>query len=129
MNTMNLNQIIPTPLVHPGEILQDELESYGISQAELARAIDVSTRRISEICRGQRGITSDTALRLSLFFNSGNSGAEFWMNLQRNYEAKVEQIDWNERKFELEKIIRSIYDLKPEYLEKPEQNQLISEVN
>ena len=54
------------PLEHPGTILlEDWLNPMGISQYALAKAIDVSPRRINEIVKGQRGITVDTALRLA----------------------------------------------------------------
>ncbi|CAI2162645.1 6802_t:CDS:2 [Funneliformis geosporum] len=61
--------------IHPGEILKKELLTpQGISQAELARSINVSVRRVNDICQGKRGITPDTALRLALYFNLGNEG-------------------------------------------------------
>ena len=70
-----------------GEILQEEfLKGYSLSQNQLARAIGVSPNRIAEIVNNRRGITADTALRLSLFF--GNS-PEFWLNLQTGYELKM----------------------------------------
>lgn len=73
--------------VTPGEILKEEfLVGYGLSQAELARAISVSPNRIAEIVNNRRAITADTAVRLSLYF--GNS-AEFWMNLQSNHDLKM----------------------------------------
>ena len=76
--------------IHPGEILADELEEIGITAAELSRQIDVPPNRISQIVRGMRDITADTALRLGKFFGTG---PEFWMNLQKAYEldkAKAE---------------------------------------
>jgi addiction module HigA family antidote len=73
--------------VTPGEMLRDEfLAEYGLSQSQLARAIGISPNRIAEIINNRRRITADTALRLSLYF--GNS-AEFWMNLQTQYDLKV----------------------------------------
>ncbi|CFW92998.1 Virulence-associated protein [endosymbiont DhMRE of Dentiscutata heterogama] len=74
--------------IHPGEILKDELDYLDISQAELARAINVSTRRINEICQAKRGISTDTALRLGFYFKMGEKGAEFWLNLQQKYERE-----------------------------------------
>lgn len=71
--------------IHPGEILKDELEALGISGAALARQLKVPENRISEIMRGRRNITADTALRLGKWF--GNS-ASFWMNLQKRYELR-----------------------------------------
>jgi antitoxin HigA-1 len=75
--------------VTPGEMLKEEfLTEYGLSQNRLANAIGVSPNRIAEIVNNRRGITADTALRLSLYF--GNS-AEFWMNLQTHYDLKMAQ--------------------------------------
>ena len=74
------------PPVHPGEILLEEfLKPMGISQYRLAKSIHVPARRINEIVLAKRGITADTALRLSRYF--GNS-AHFWMNLQTRYELE-----------------------------------------
>ena len=74
------------PPVHPGEILLEEfLKPMRISQYRLAKSIHVPARRINEIVLEKRGITADTALRLSRFF--GNS-AQFWMNLQTRYELE-----------------------------------------
>lgn len=73
--------------VTPGEMLKEEfLAAYGLSQNRLAKAIGISPNRIAEIVNNRRRITADTALRLSFFF--GNS-AEFWMNLQANYDLRV----------------------------------------
>ncbi|HBB92979.1 MAG TPA: addiction module antidote protein, HigA family [Bacteroidales bacterium] len=72
--------------IHPGEILLEEfLKPMGINQYRLAESIHVPARRINEIVLEKRGITADTALRLSRFF--GNS-AQFWMNLQTRYELE-----------------------------------------
>lgn len=73
--------------ITPGEILLEEfMNPMKISQNKLARDIDVPVGRISDIVRGVRAITTDTALRLALYF--GNS-PEFWMNLQMRYDLKV----------------------------------------
>lgn len=69
--------------IHPGEILADELEEIGITAAELSRQLDVPPNRISQILRGMRDITADTALRLGQFFGTG---PELWRNLQKTYE-------------------------------------------
>lgn len=74
-------------LIHPGEILmEDFIEGFGITQNKLAVSIGVPPRRINEIVHGKRGITADTAMRLSQYFGTS---AEFWMNLQSNYELRV----------------------------------------
>jgi addiction module HigA family antidote len=72
--------------IHPGEILLEEfLSPMGISQNALARAIGVPPRRINEIVLGKRGITADTALRLSRAFGTSES---FWMGLQADYDLE-----------------------------------------
>ncbi len=85
------NQIINP---HPGEILLEEfLKPMGISQNRLSMELRVPVHRINEIIHGRRGITSDTALRLSKFFGTT---PEFWLNLQISYDLvdakqKIEQ--------------------------------------
>jgi addiction module HigA family antidote len=77
------------PPVHPGEILLMEfLEPLGVSQYQLAKAVDVPARRINEIVHGQRRITADTALRLARYFGTSE---RFWMNLQARYDIEVEK--------------------------------------
>ena len=71
--------------IHPGEILKDELIEIGISSDELARQLRVPENRMSEVIRGRRNITADTALRLGRWFGMST---EFWMNLQKNYELR-----------------------------------------
>jgi addiction module HigA family antidote len=74
------------PLIHPGTILlEDWLKPMAISQYALAKAIDVPPRRINEIVKGLRGITVDTALRLSVFFGTD---AQSWVNLQTHYDTE-----------------------------------------
>lgn len=72
--------------IHPGEHLADELQDLGISARELARALKVPVTRITEILRGRRGITGDTALRLGQYFQVS---PDFWMNLQKLYELDL----------------------------------------
>ena len=70
--------------VHPGEILKEEfMTPLGLSANGLARAVRVPPNRISAIVNGARGLTADTALRLSRAFGTT---AEFWLNLQKQYE-------------------------------------------
>ena len=70
--------------IHPGEVLmEDFIEGFGITQHKLAVAISVPPRRINEIVHGKRGITADTAMRLSRYFGTTPG---FWMNLQVRYE-------------------------------------------
>jgi len=74
------------PAIHPGEVLADELEELNIIAAELARALKVPTNSITQILNGKRAITADTALRLGRWFGTG---AELWLNLQKNYELRL----------------------------------------
>ncbi len=76
------------PPIHPGEILLDEfLEPLGISQYRLAKDVSVPARRINEIVHGKRGISADTALRLSRCFGMSD---RFWLNLQTRYDLEIE---------------------------------------
>jgi addiction module HigA family antidote len=72
--------------IHPGEILGDELRELNLSAAEVARALGVPTNRITQIVKGQRAMTADTALRLGRWFGMS---PEFWMNLQKSYELRL----------------------------------------
>ncbi len=83
------------PPVHPGEILQQEfLEPMGLSQYRLAKSISVPPRRINEIVLGKRSISADTALRFGRYFGMS---AQFWMNLQSQYELQCAQDELSDR--------------------------------
>jgi addiction module HigA family antidote len=72
--------------IHPGEVLMEEfLLPLGISAYRLSKDIRIPQTRISEILKGNRRITADTALRLSRYF--GNS-AKFWLGLQDDYDIE-----------------------------------------
>jgi len=75
-------------VIHPGEILADELSERNISAAELARQINVPANRISQILSGKRNISADTALRLGKWLGTG---PELWINLQKQYELRIAQ--------------------------------------
>lgn len=73
--------------LHPGEVLLEEfLRPLEISQNQLARDLGVAVRRIDEIVKRKRVVTADTALRLARYFGTS---ADFWMNLQADYELDV----------------------------------------
>jgi len=79
--------------IHPGEILAEEfLAPMNITPYRLAKDIGTPQTRISEILKGSRGISADTALRLSIYF--GNS-AKFWLGLQADYD--LEEAHCNKR--------------------------------
>lgn len=68
--------------------MEDFIRGFEITQHRLAIAIGVPPRRINEIVHGKRGISADTALRLSKYFGTT---AEFWLNLQTHYELDKAQ--------------------------------------
>lgn len=86
MATMAQRKLAP---IHPGEVLNEEfLVPLGISQYRLAKDISVPPRRVNEIVLGKRGITADTALRLSRYFGTTD---RFWLNLQARYDLEIER--------------------------------------
>jgi addiction module HigA family antidote len=81
--------------IHPGEILLTEfMEPLGLTAYRLAKELHISAPRVNDLVRGKRGITADTALRLSRYF--GNS-AQFWINLQSGHDLWVasKKKSWN----------------------------------
>ncbi len=76
--------------VHPGEVLLEEfLIPFNITAYKLSKDINIPQTRISEIVKGNRRITADTALRLSKYF--GNS-AKFWLGLQNDFDIEEETL-------------------------------------
>ena len=76
--------------IHPGEVLSEEfLIPFNITAYKLAKDIEIPQTRISEIVKGNRRITADTALRLSKYF--GNS-AKFWLGLQDDFDIEGETL-------------------------------------
>ena len=77
--------------IHPGVTLREDfMEPLDLSANGLAEALGVPQNRISDIVRGRRGITADTALRLERAFGVS---ADFWLNLQSHYELEVARRD------------------------------------
>jgi antitoxin HigA-1 len=75
--------------IHPGEVLMEEfLQPMEISAYRLSKDLEIPQTRISQILKGKRRITADTALRLSSYF--GNS-AKFWLGLQDDYDIEEEK--------------------------------------
>ncbi len=75
--------------VHPGEILEEELKELGMSANAMATALGVPTNRITAILKGQRGVTADTALRLSRYFGTT---PQLWLNLQTAFELRSAEL-------------------------------------
>ena len=77
--------------IHPGITLREDfMEPLDLSANGLAEALGVPQNRISDIVRGRRGVTADTALRLERAFGVS---ADFWLNLQSHYELEVARRD------------------------------------
>ena len=77
--------------IHPGEVLLEEfLKPMGISAYRLAKETFIPQTRISEIIKGKRRITADTALRLAKFFGTT---AKFWLGMQDDYDLEEEKND------------------------------------
>lgn len=74
--------------IHPGEHLAEELKELGLSPTQLARQLHVPANRITQILKGERAITGDTALRLGHYFAMS---PQFWLNLQSTYELRIAQ--------------------------------------
>jgi addiction module HigA family antidote len=73
--------------IHPGELLREEfLEPLGLSAYRVAKDIGVPEPRIGDIVRERRGISADTALRLSRYFGMSES---YWTNAQAHYEREI----------------------------------------
>ena len=79
--------------VHPGEVLRDEIDALDMSAKALAQKLDVPPNRISAILNGQRGVTADTALRLSRYLGTT---PDFWLNLQKTYELRIAEMETGE---------------------------------
>jgi addiction module HigA family antidote len=86
---------------HPGKILKREIEARNMSANRLALDLGVPATRISEILRGRRGITPETALRLAAYFGGS---PRFWMNMQTNHDIGLAQA---ERGKEVERTVRA----------------------
>lgn len=72
---------------HPGEVLREEfLVPLAMSARQLAEKIDVPANRLTDIIRGRRGISADTAQRLAVYFDTTPA---FWMNLQANHDLSM----------------------------------------
>lgn len=83
------------PPIHPGEVLlEDFMKPLGLSRYRVAKDIGVPALRISQIVRGQRSITADTAMRLARYF--GTSSA-IWLRLQARYDLEIAELKMAKR--------------------------------
>jgi addiction module HigA family antidote len=78
---------MPRVRTHPGEVLREEyLVPLGMSARALAKALGVPANRVTEIMRGERDVSADTAIRLGRYFGTD---PRFWLNLQAAYDLSV----------------------------------------
>jgi addiction module HigA family antidote len=77
--------------IHPGEILKEEfMQPLALSAYRLAKDLHVPAPRINDVVRGKRAISADTAIRLGIYFGLP---AQFWMNLQNDYDLRLAKTD------------------------------------
>jgi len=82
------------PPVHPGMTLkEDVMEGLDLNASEVGRILGIPANRISEITRGRRSITADTALRLAEWLGTS---AEFWLRLQEKYDLELIRMERGE---------------------------------
>lgn len=80
--------------VHPGEVLQDELDELGLTQSALAEHLGVLPKTINEICRGKRGISAEMSMKLG---RALGASPQFWLNLQNNWElSQLDESDYED---------------------------------
>ena len=100
MAETTLNRYVPDYLVTPGEVLEDYLEGFGMTQAELAARTGLTKKTVNEIIKGKSPITPETALKLE---RSLGRPAHFWNNLERQFQE-------DRTRFAEEKRLRSHLD-------------------
>ena len=83
------------PPIHPGEILLEEfIKPLGLSMNRLAEALHIAPNRITQIVKGQRSVTGETALRLARYFGTS---PEFWLGLQKDYDLALARDEFEAR--------------------------------
>lgn len=87
---MIANNLTPSYLIHPGEMIKDELEARGISQKELAAEIGISTSVINAVLNGKRNINTEIAMLLEA---SLGIDADIWLKLQSDYNKQKAKSD------------------------------------
>ena len=98
------------PPVHPGEVLlEDFMKPLGLSQYRVAKDMGVPALRISQIVRGKRAITTDTAMRLARYFGTS---PDVWLRLQARYNLEQAQMEYGDRiKEEVRILDRSQFEM------------------
>jgi len=94
MNDTSTNRYLPDYVVRPGEVIEDYLETFGMTQAELAARMGVAKKTINEIIKGKSPITTGTALKLERVLGRP---ARFWSNLERRFQEEQNRLTEQER--------------------------------
>lgn len=88
--------------IHPGDVLKEEfLLPYVITAYRLSKDIGIPQTRISQILKGKRRITADTALRLAKYFGTT---AQFWLGLQNDFDIEAEKLKIEDELYEISEI-------------------------
>ena len=88
--------------IHPGEVLNEEfLMPYAITAYRLSKDIGIPQTRISQIIKGKRRITADTALRLAKYFGTS---AQFWLGLQNDFDIEEQKIKIQTELYEINEV-------------------------
>ena len=96
------------PPIHPGEVLlEDFMKPLGLSQYRVANDMGVPALRISQIVRGRRSITADTALRLARYFGTG---AAVWLHLQARYDLEMAEASLSKR---INREVKAVHARRP----------------
>lgn len=80
------DSVVPAALIHPGEIVKDEMLAMNMTQKDLAQKLAISESYMSELLKGKKALTPHLALALEQVFGTS---AQFWMNLYTNYQIDL----------------------------------------
>ncbi len=105
VNKKDNNGFMPTVAIPPGETIRENMEFLGMNQKELAARLDITPKHLSNIINGNAPITYDTALKLESVIGTD---AQFWMNLETNYQLNKARIE-EQKKLDLDlQILKEI---------------------
>jgi HTH-type transcriptional regulator/antitoxin HigA len=102
---VNINDVVPSYAMHPGEELLDELKARSISQKDFAELSSIHPSQLNEIIKGKRGINADIALQIGTALNIP---AEFWLRSQMFYELTLAKIRAKEAQEALKKSSKKL---------------------
>jgi HTH-type transcriptional regulator/antitoxin HigA len=104
-NKKENRDFMPTVAIAPGETIREEMEYMGMNQKELATRLDITTKHLSNILNGNAPITYETALKLESVLGPS---AQFWMNLETNYQLDKARLEEKEKMAQDLEILKEI---------------------